>query len=187
MVDASELTESDLGELTAQLESLTTTIANQASASRGSWWERGPDYRAAFDADSPFRGSENPWSPSMTVQRTGPAGVGGGSCGDVTLNRRWAGPPNAVHGGVLAGLFDEIIGDAAAHAEPNAFAVTGRLAIRYRNITPIGVPLRIEAEVVALSSRSLKLHATCTADEKVTATADALMVVRGRRRQTERL
>jgi len=186
-VHSSQLTSAELDNAIAAVDAVRYGLEQAETRPRGPWWERGPDFQASFDADSPFRGRANPWSPLMRVSRTGDAGVGASATGEVTLDAMWAGPPKAVHGGVLAGLFDEVIGEAAAHAEPTAFAVTGRLSIRYREPTPIAVPLSIVAEVTTVSSRSLRVQATCTANKRITATSEALMVVRRRRRQTKRL
>jgi acyl-coenzyme A thioesterase PaaI-like protein len=97
---------------------------------------------------------------------------------EVTLDKAFAGPPGAVHGGVLAGLFDEVVGAAAGAAAPGRVAVTGKLTVRYRTPTPLRTPLRIEATVTRRSSRLLPVTATCTAEGATTATAEALMVLR---------
>lgn len=182
---SSELSADQAEQLVAQVARLGDELEAAGHDERGPWWHRGPDYTEAFDADSPFRGRENPWGPSMSLCRVGPdGGVGAGATGQLVADRSCAGPPNTLHGGVLAGLFDEVIGEAAAHAAPDVFAVTGRLNVRYRKPTPIGVELALAANVVSLSSRSMRLEATCQANGETTATATALMVVRGQRRQT---
>src|SRR5207248_6314554 len=61
--------------------------------------------------------------------------------GDVTLGLSHEGPPGGTHGGVVALLFDQILGHAAASAgEPG---MTVALEIRFRRPTPYGVPLRV--------------------------------------------
>lgn len=184
-LDRHDVPEPALNAVAGELARLTAGLRAEGIAGRGPWWERGPDYRSSYEADSPFRGTHNPWAPQMMVQRRGESGSDAGAIGRVTLDRRWSGPPNRAHGGVLAGLFDELIGEAATHAEPDALAVTGRLSMRYRTPTPLGVPLHFEASITSRSTRTLTVTAACTSQGKLTATAEALMVVRRRRRHTE--
>lgn len=180
---SAQLTAAQLDDLAERVEAFADDIDDQSAGHRGPWWTRGPDYQAAFDADSPFRGRENPWSPALQFEPRSNHGdvttsVGVRMVAHATLDTMCAGPPNAVHGGVLAGLFDELIGATASQAEPHAFTVTGRLNVRYRQPTPLETPLTFVAEVHSAGSRSMKIAATCTANEEITASAEALMVVR---------
>lgn len=55
----------------------------------------------------------------------------------------WNGPPGSVHGGVIALVFDELLGCLGAISNVGGF--TGTLTIVYRSLTPIGKPIRMRA------------------------------------------
>ncbi|MEZ4279866.1 MAG: PaaI family thioesterase [Myxococcota bacterium] len=55
----------------------------------------------------------------------------------------WNGPPGSVHGGVIALVFDELLGCIGAVSNVGGF--TGTLTIVYRSLTPIGKPVRMRA------------------------------------------
>jgi acyl-coenzyme A thioesterase PaaI-like protein len=89
------------------------------------------------------------------------------------------GPPGTVHGGWVAFAFDEVFGWATVHA--GYPSMTGRLTIRYRKPTPIGVPVEFLVEPPRVAGKVVHLHATLTADGTITAEAEGLFVhFRGR-------
>ena len=92
----------------------------------------------------------------------------------VTIGLAHEGPPHGVHGGVMAALFDELLG----HAQQvhRTLALTASLTIRYRSITPIEEQLEFFAQVTHGTGRRWNGRATCTAGDKVTAEAEALFI-----------
>ncbi len=134
-----------------------------------------------------FRGGRNPLAPPLRVS----AGVDSDGepvvVGEVRLERSREGPPERVHGGMVAGIFDDVLSGAPGLVDAGP-VVTGRLSVRYRRPTPLDVELRFEARVVRHSGRRLVARARClapTADggTEVTAEAEALFVVIPRRSQ----
>ncbi len=92
----------------------------------------------------------------------------------VTIGLAHEGPPHGVHGGVMAALFDELLGHAQqAH---KTLALTASLTVRYRSITPIDEELEFFAQVTHGTGRRWNGRATCTAADKVTAEAEALFI-----------
>ncbi|MBY0399712.1 PaaI family thioesterase [Myxococcota bacterium] len=53
------------------------------------------------------------------------------------------GPPGSVHGGIIALVFDELLGCIGAVSDVGGF--TGTLTITYRSLTPIGKPIRMRS------------------------------------------
>jgi len=107
--------------------------------------------------------------------------------GEVLLDRSREGPPARVHGGYVAGLFDDVLSGVPSLVDAGP-VVTGRLSIRYRHPTPLDVDLRFEARVVRHSGRRLVARACCLAPradggQEVTAEAEALFVSIPRRSQ----
>ena len=137
----------------------------------------------AFD-HSLFRGPANPLAPPLVVD-TEVDEDGRYVVGSVRLDRSREGPPERLHGGYLAGLFDDVLSGVPSLVEMGP-TVTARLAIRFREATPLDVDLRFEARVVRHSGRRLVARARClvaaagggaVADgSTVTAEAEALFV-----------
>jgi acyl-coenzyme A thioesterase PaaI-like protein len=96
-----------------------------------------------------------------------------------TFTAAHTGPPNAVHGGFVAGAFDEVLGWACAKSGNPA--VTGKLTVRYRRATPLNIPVEFRAEWPRVAGKRVHVHATLTAGGEVTAEADGLFVLVDRR------
>ncbi len=137
----------------------------------------------AFD-HSLFRGPANPLAPPLVVT-TEVDDDGRYVVGSVRLDRSREGPPERLHGGYLAGLFDDVLSGVPSLVGMGP-TVTARLAIRFREPTPLDLTLRFEARVVRHSGRRLVARARClvaaagggaAADgSTVTAEAEALFV-----------
>jgi acyl-coenzyme A thioesterase PaaI-like protein len=91
-----------------------------------------------------------------------------------TFTAAHTGPPDTVHGGSVAGAFDEVLGWACARSGNPA--VTGKLIVRYRRPTPLGVPVEFRAPWPRVAGKRVHAHATLTADGEVTAEAEGLFV-----------
>lgn len=140
------------------------------------WYEAnelGAAGRAVFASGSLFRGEHNVLAPPMVVRFDDVDGRPS-AVGEVTCNRLHEGPPGSVHGGYVAGLFDDILGS-TQHLAGSSF-VTGVLTVRYRNLTPLDTPLRFTGWIDHARGRRLVAKATCHAGDTLTAQADALFV-----------
>jgi acyl-coenzyme A thioesterase PaaI-like protein len=84
------------------------------------------------------------------------------------------GPPDTVHGGWVAYAFDEILG--WANVQAGFPGMTGKLTIRYRKPTPIGVPVEFRVPWPSVTGKVVHAHGTLTADGTITAEADGLFV-----------
>ena len=96
-----------------------------------------------------------------------------------TFSAAHTGPPGSVHGGYVAGAFDEVLGWACAKSGNPA--VTGKLTVRYRRATPLGVPVEFHAPWPRVVGKRVHVHATLSAGGEVTAEADGLFVLVDRR------
>ena len=122
-----------------------------------------------------FRGRSNPMAPpivSQVIRRDDGTELVEGR---VTVGRRYEGPPNGVHGGYVAGLFDDVLG-AAQSLIDGPSGLTGTLHVRYRNVTPLDTELTFRAWIDHVSGRRIKAQATCHAGDVLTAEAEALFV-----------
>lgn len=95
-----------------------------------------------------------PWNPmgiAVEVTRDGDEAVA-----SVELGPAFEGAPGRSHGGIVAAVFDDVLGYLLTLRHTPGF--TGELTVRYLAATPIGQPLQFRARVVEVDGR--KLHAT---------------------------
>ena len=123
---------------------------------------------------SPISGRSHPFAIPMAIEpASGPDGEPGVRA-RLRLSHVHEGPPHGVHGGIVAAIFDELLG----HAQQvrGAQALTASLTVRYRSVTPIDEDLEVFAYVEPTKGRRWKGRASCAAGDVVTAEAEAIFV-----------
>ena len=109
---------------------------------------------------SAWSGSVNSVAPPVRIEEvTAPDGRRE-LVGRVRIDRTREGPPRSVHGGVLAGMFDELLGG-AQRLGGSLGGVTARLTVRFRRPTPIDEDLELRAWIAEERSRRLVVKAAC--------------------------
>lgn len=135
--------------------------------------------RAEARDHSLYRGDANPLAPPLVVATEEDEDGNPMVVGTVLLDRDREGPPGRVHGGFVAGLFDDVLSSVPGLVDAGP-VVTARLSVRYRKATPLDVDLRFEAVVARHSGRRIIARARCLAPGDdgpvVTAEAEALFV-----------
>lgn len=91
-----------------------------------------------------------------------------------TLGRFHHGSNGAAHGGVVPLVFDEALGKLSNSGRSRAR--TAYLHVNFRQITPIGVELRLEAKVALEEGRKRFLVGTIHHGDQLTADAEGLFV-----------
>jgi acyl-coenzyme A thioesterase PaaI-like protein len=124
---------------------------------------------ARFFPYSPVVGPLSPIAPPIVVRFDGER-----LRGSVTLSATYAGPPGAVHGGIVAMVFDELLG--AVNACLGLGAFTGTLSIRYERLTPIEAELEVESWVDRTEGRKVYTVGTIRAAGEVTARAEGVFI-----------
>ena len=120
----------------------------------------GGQARARSRTLSTFSGALNPVAPPMVI-RSGELPDGRPALlASVQLDVLREGPPHSVHGGVLAGMFDELMGGAQRLNGGDA-GMTGRLTVRYRRPTPLGEDLTLRAWIHDERKRRVTVRADC--------------------------
>ena len=94
--------------------------------------------------------------------------------GRVTFDYQYEGPPTCVHGGVIAELFDEMLGSANLITE--RAGMTGTLTVRYRRPTPLLVPLDVSARVTGSEGRKLFVWGGLYNSGELTAEAEGIFI-----------
>jgi acyl-coenzyme A thioesterase PaaI-like protein len=118
---------------------------------------------------SPIVGPLNPIAPPVRMWIDGER-----MRGEVTVGAAYCGPPSMVHGGVIALLFDELLG--AVNVVHEAGAFTGTLTVRYERPTPLGQPLEMSAWVDRMEGRKVFTVGELTHDGAVTARAEGIFI-----------
>jgi hypothetical protein len=119
---------------------------------------------------SPIVGPRNPISPPVRMWRDGDRMLGA-----VTLRAPYAGPPEMVHGGVIALIFDELLG--AVNVVHGMGAFTGTLTVRYERPTPLGRPLEMTGWIERVEGRKVFTEGELRHDGQVTARAQGVFIL----------
>lgn len=120
---------------------------------------------------SPFIGRRNPVSPRFKLHVDKP---GETASGKATFPPSFTGPPGCVHGGIIAGVFDELLSVPNWTGGPGGF--TGTLSVRYEKPTPLLTPLSLHAERVGREGRKIMVRGDIRHQGEVTASAEAIFV-----------
>ncbi|HXY91850.1 MAG TPA: PaaI family thioesterase [Acidimicrobiia bacterium] len=129
-----------------------------------------------FDEEAPVRtelggalpGRGHPLLPPMVH-----GGDGRRRIGTVTYTRAHAGAGDAVHGGQVTLLFDEMLGGVAGTA---AASRTASLTVHYRSLTPMGTELAVEGWVDRVEGRKIYVRGRLLDGDRVCAEAEGLFV-----------
>lgn len=128
----------------------------------------GADPHASFE-HSPFIGLANPLAPPIRLRE-----VDREIHGWVTFGSAYEGPPGCVHGGFIAGAFDEVLG--AAQTLSGAPGMTGTLTVTYRRPTPLHEPLHFVARLDRVEGRKIFAVAELRHGDTLCAEAEAIFV-----------
>ena len=93
---------------------------------------------------------------------------------DLELGIEYQGPPGCVHGGIVALLFDEMLG--LANAAAGSVGMTADLRVSYKSPTPLNAPLRFEAKQVRTEGRKIWTSATLHTGDTLRASTEALFI-----------
>ncbi|HEX7443867.1 MAG TPA: PaaI family thioesterase [Acidimicrobiales bacterium] len=107
----------------------------------------GGDPHAMFE-HSPFIGRANPLAPPIFLSE-----LDGAVHGTVRFGSAYEGPPGCVHGGYVAGAFDELLG--ATQSLSGNPGMTARLTVNYRTPTPLHADLVMVGELVGVEGRKI--------------------------------
>jgi acyl-coenzyme A thioesterase PaaI-like protein len=119
---------------------------------------------------SPQIGIYNPLAPPVMVEI-----VDGGVRGTGHLDAAYEGPPGCVHGGVIASLFDELLG--LANIAAGVGAMTGTLTIKYRSPTPLKTDLTFTARHLGVDGRKVRAEGAIHAGERLCAESQGVFIL----------
>lgn len=120
--------------------------------------------------DCVVSGPANPMGINIACHRDGDAAVG-----TITLGAAFEGAPGRAHGGVVAAIFDDVMGFVLSIERTPAF--TGRLSVSYLAPTPLETPLEFRAWLRERDGRKLFIEGVAsTADGEKILEADGLFI-----------
>jgi acyl-coenzyme A thioesterase PaaI-like protein len=165
----SDVPEDEVEEIIATLEQIDAQLKQHPR--RATFKTKAPDFadlQAIFRND-PIIGLHNPIAPPVMVEKDGEV-----IRGRATLGSAYEGPPGYVHGAVLAGVFDMLLG--LANVASGSPGMTGTLTVKFRRPTPLNTPLIFEAFTDRIDGRKVIAKGTLHAGEELTAEAEGVFV-----------
>jgi hypothetical protein len=127
-----------------------------------------------FFPTSPVIGFANPIAPPVELWAVDGEDGQRELRGRVTFGYPYEGPPTCVHGGVIAELFDELLG--MSNILVGQGAMTGTLTIRYRRPTPLLAPLELAARHTGKEGRKVYAWGGIFHQGELTAEADGVFI-----------
>ena len=119
---------------------------------------------------SGFSGRSNPLAAPMTVVRDGEL-----TRATAVYGAAYEGPPATLHGGFVAGAFDDLLGTAQMVSGQGGF--TGVLTVKMRRPTPLRTRIDYEAGVSRIEGRKIVAWGKSYAAGALTAEAECLFVI----------
>lgn len=162
-------------EVAGTLEDLAGRLRTGADRSRPArsfytWQPEPPDGEPMTSfGDRPVSGACSPWGVDLDVRREGQQAVG-----RVVLRSAHEGAPGRSHGGVVAAIFDDLMGFVLQIAQVAAF--TGELTVRYLHPAPLHTPLVFRTWLEERVGRKLFVHGEAWDGETCLARAGATFV-----------
>ncbi len=153
------------------------SAALQAAAGSGKAPRRPPDatgHPQDYFPTSPVIGYANPLAPPVDFW------AARGEDGSLELHGRvffgyaYEGPPTCVHGGVIAELFDEMLG--SVNILVGDAGMTGTLTVRYRSPTPLLAPLDLVARQTRVEGRKVFAWGGLFHEGTLTAEAEGIFI-----------
>lgn len=120
---------------------------------------------------NPLTGTMNPIAPPAVYE------YGDNSItARLRFNEAYQGPPACVHGGMVAAIFDDVLGRTRHFTGRNC--VTGSLTISYKKPTPLNADLVLVATIKEILERKFIVSGELSLNGETLATAEAIFVFR---------
>ena len=120
-------------------------------------------------AECVVSGEANPMGIGIQPRRVGDEVIA-----DFNLGAAFEGAPRRAHGGVVAAIFDDIMGYVLVLERTPAY--TGQMTVDYLAPVPIGVDLQTRAWMTERDGRKLRMRAEMTRDGEVIGAATGLFI-----------
>ncbi len=175
MMTTADATDAELDAAASAIEAATSSLAGARNTTPGAGYS--PRSHGDYLPRSPVVGAASPIAPGSiewqiepdpdrpTLKRCVATG---------NINAAYEGPPGYVHGGVIALIFDEMLG--IINISNGCPGMTGSLTIRYRKPTPLYSDLRWVAWINRMEGRRVQSTAQLWHGGVLCAEADGLFI-----------
>lgn len=163
-------TSSELAEIESTLQQLNQKMMKLSNRKILEFYDPdyGNDLRKILPC-SPFSGYFNPIAAKLNIYRVDDAVVAEGEFGLIHQ-----GPPNCVHGGIISGVYDQVLAYCGiANGTPG---FTASLRINYLKPTPLFKPLRFSCQISKIDERQIHIEGKCYCVEELLSTAEGLFI-----------
>ena len=168
LVDAAETSDTEVEALTARVAAVTAEIESAASLrDQGLFSAKG--FASRLAERSPVSGQSNPLAAPFRLWLDGDV-----TRAEACYGAAYEGPPGLLHGGVVAGAFDEIL--SVAQFASGLAGYTGTLTVRMRRPTPLFRTIEYEAGVDRVDGRKIHAWARSTCDGELLGEAEGIFV-----------
>ncbi len=169
----------EIARAAAELSALADRLESAAPAAKRARHEPGPggfpgQHPQDYFPTSPMVGFANPLAPPVEVWAVEGEDGQRELRGRATFGYQYEGPPTCVHGGVIAEVFDEMLG--ISNLLTAQGAMTGTLKIRYRRPTPLLAPLELVARNTGRERRKIFAWGGIYYRGELTAEADGIFI-----------
>jgi acyl-coenzyme A thioesterase PaaI-like protein len=168
LVDGAETDEAELEALTARVAAATAEIESAPSLREGGLFGAA-GFASRLAERSPISGESNPLAPPFRLWLDGDV-----TRAEACYGPAYEGPPGLLHGGVVAGAFDEIL--SVAQFSSGLAGYTGTLTVRMRKPTPLLRTIEYEAGVDRVDGRKIHAWARSTCEGELLAEAEGIFV-----------
>lgn len=148
LLDAGSASEGELQELLGAVEAASGRADAIADHRERGGLNRAPGWEAALTERSPISGRSNPLAAPLTLVVEGDR-----TTAHACYTRAHEGPTDHLHGGVVVGAFDELLGTAQSTSGQAGY--TGTITVRMRRPTPLHVRIDYEAGVDRVEGRKI--------------------------------
>ena len=155
------------------MEDVASQVDEASAGGVDAYAKEGHKHPNEFFPYSPVIGGLNPIAPPVRMWRA--EGDNGGEIhGVATFGAAYNGPPDSVHGGVIAETFDELLGCMCVANGLGGF--TGTLTVVYRSTTPLDQPVTMRAWHDRTEGRKVFAKATLHHGETLCAEAEGIFI-----------
>jgi acyl-coenzyme A thioesterase PaaI-like protein len=171
LLDAAAVPSNQIDALTARVGAAADDVAGHPSHREHGGLFSAPGFAARLLERSPISGESNPLAAPLRLWPDGEV-----TRGQAVYGAAYEGPPGILHGGVVAGAFDELLG--MAQAASGSAGYTGTLTIRMRRPTPLGQPIVYEAGVDRIEGRKIHAWGRSSVDGQTLVEGEAVFIAR---------
>jgi hypothetical protein len=124
-----------------------------------------------FVGHSPVSGPNNPIAPPLRMRAVGDPDGDNHIEGSIVFGPAYEGPPGHCHGGLIAAMFDELLGYVQ-----RAPGFTAYLKVDYRAPTPLNRELALKGWIDRVEGRKRYIRGTCHLDGILLSEAEGLFI-----------